>query len=105
LKILLADDSFDNRTLIDAFLKKTPYHLETAENGLEAVAKFKSGEFDLLLMDIQMPLLDGYGAVRQIREWETARRPCADPYRGADSIRAGRSGATRKGRRMYRARE
>jgi two-component system sensor histidine kinase/response regulator len=79
LKILLADDSFDNRTLIDAFLKKTPYHLETAENGLEAVAKFKSGEFDLVLMDIQMPLLDGYGAVRQIREWETARRLAPTP--------------------------
>jgi PAS domain S-box-containing protein len=73
LKILLADDSCDNRTLIDAFLKKTSYHLESAENGLEAVAKFKSGAFDLVLMDIQMPLLDGYGAVRQIREWETER--------------------------------
>jgi two-component system sensor histidine kinase/response regulator len=71
LKILLADDSADNRTLIKAFLKQTPYHLELTENGLEAVAKFKADDFDLVLMDIQMPVLDGYSAVRQIREWES----------------------------------
>ncbi len=79
LQILLADDSPDNRMLIDAFLKQTPYRLELAVDGVEAVEKFKAGKFDLVLMDIQMPVLDGYGAVRQIREWENAQRISQTP--------------------------
>ena len=79
LRILLADDSPDNRMLVSAFLKLTPYQLELAVDGLEAVEKFKAGKFDLVLMDIQMPVLDGYGAVRQIREWETAQRISRTP--------------------------
>ncbi len=71
LKILLADDSPDNRLLINAYLKGTPHALEVAENGAIAVAKFISGaHFDLVLMDVQMPVMDGYTAVRKIREWE-----------------------------------
>jgi len=79
LRILLADDSPDNRMLVSAFLKQTPYQLELAVDGLEAVEKFKAGKFDLVLMDIQMPVLDGYGAVRQIREWESAQRISQTP--------------------------
>ncbi|HLX37590.1 MAG TPA: response regulator, partial [Candidatus Binataceae bacterium] len=70
LKILLAEDSPDNRKLIEAYVKNLPYHLDQAENGAVAVAKFIAGKYDLVLMDMQMPVLDGYGAVRQIREWE-----------------------------------
>jgi len=73
LKILLAEDSPDNRKLIEAYLKNLPYQLDQAENGAVAVAKFIAGKFDLVLMDMQMPVLDGYGAVRQIREWERER--------------------------------
>jgi two-component system, sensor histidine kinase and response regulator len=72
LHILLADDSPDNRMLVAAFLKHTPYRLAVAVDGLEAVEKFKAGKFDMVLMDIQMPILDGYGAVREIRQWENA---------------------------------
>jgi two-component system sensor histidine kinase/response regulator len=79
LRILLADDSPDNRMLVSAFLKPTPYQLELAVDGLEAVEKFKAGKFDLVLMDIQMPVLDGYDAVRQIREWESAQRISQTP--------------------------
>ena len=55
LQILMADDSSDNRALIRAYLKKTPYHLVEAEDGQQAIDKFIAGKFDLVLMDIQMP--------------------------------------------------
>jgi PAS domain S-box-containing protein len=72
LQILMADDSFDNRALIRAYLKKTPYRLEDAENGQQAIDKFIAGKFDLVLMDIQMPIVDGYEATTMIRSWELA---------------------------------
>ncbi|OGR59886.1 MAG: hypothetical protein A2X36_13640 [Elusimicrobia bacterium GWA2_69_24] len=71
LRILLVDDSADNRLLVGAYVKKTRVRLESAENGEEAVDKFRSGKFDLVLMDMQMPVLDGYAATRRIRAWET----------------------------------
>jgi two-component system, sensor histidine kinase and response regulator len=74
LRILLADDSPDNRLLVRAYLKNSRYRLEEAENGEIAVAKVKSGDFDLVLMDIQMPVMDGLTAIRLIREWETASK-------------------------------
>lgn len=70
LDILLVDDSADNRLLIQAYLKKTAYRLDTAEDGEIAVKKFLSDTYDLVLMDMQMPLMDGYTATRTIREWE-----------------------------------
>ena len=72
LKILMADDSPDNRALIRAYLKKTPYSVEEAENGQQAIDKFIAGKFDLVLMDIQMPIVDGYEATSTIRGWERA---------------------------------
>jgi signal transduction histidine kinase/CheY-like chemotaxis protein len=70
LRILLAEDSPDNRTLIEAYLKNLPYELDVAENGEIAVAKFIQGKHDVVLMDMQMPVMDGYDAVRTIRRWE-----------------------------------
>ncbi|MDT8318820.1 MAG: ATP-binding protein, partial [bacterium] len=70
LKILLTDDSEDNRFLIEIFLKDTPYTIDLAGNGEEAVEMFIAKDYDLVLMDIQMPLLDGYEATRIIRKWE-----------------------------------
>jgi two-component system, sensor histidine kinase and response regulator len=72
-RILLADDSADNRMLIRAYLGKTAYGLDEAENGQVAVDKLKSGHYDLVLMDIQMPVMDGYSAVQCIRRWERER--------------------------------
>jgi len=73
VRVLLAEDSRDNTMLIELFLKNTRFHLDTAENGEVAVAKFKAGNYDAVLMDINMPVMDGYAALREIREWERQR--------------------------------
>lgn len=70
LSILLVEDNVDNRLLINAYLKKLPHKIDEAENGREAVEKFKQGDYDVVLMDIQMPVMDGHEATRTIREWE-----------------------------------
>ncbi|HEY9158919.1 response regulator [Candidatus Binatus sp.] len=76
LRILLADDSRDNRLLVHAYVKKTPYIIDDAEDGAAAVEKFRIGSYDLVLMDIEMPVMDGYSATRAIRaiERDTGRR-------------------------------
>ncbi len=71
LPILLVEDTPDNRLLIKAYLRKTPYKIEEAENGSVALQKFKTHAFGLVLMDIQMPVMDGHHATRAMREWET----------------------------------
>lgn len=70
LNILLAEDSADNRVLILSYLKKTPYNIDIAENGLIAVDKFTKGKYDIVLMDMQMPEMDGFTATKEIRKWE-----------------------------------
>jgi len=70
LSILLAEDSEDNRLLLMSYLKSRPYRIDIAENGVIALDKFKTGRYDLVFMDIQMPEMDGYTATREIRKWE-----------------------------------
>jgi signal transduction histidine kinase/DNA-binding response OmpR family regulator/HPt (histidine-containing phosphotransfer) domain-containing protein len=71
--ILLADDSEDNRYVVLEFLKETQLKVECAENGEVAVAKASSGNFDLILMDMQMPVMDGFAAARAMRSLEAVR--------------------------------
>ena len=68
--ILLVEDNPDNRMLIKAYLKKTPHSLDEAENGSIAVDLYKQNNYDLVLMDVQMPIMDGHEATRLIRAWE-----------------------------------
>lgn len=70
VKILIADDTEDNRTLFTHYLKNEPFEIIEAENGLQAIDQIKSGEFDIVFMDVQMPEMDGYAATDRIREWE-----------------------------------
>ncbi|QQS55568.1 MAG: response regulator [Candidatus Competibacteraceae bacterium] len=70
LSILMAEDSRENTMLIRAYLKQTPHRLEVTENGALALDLFKRNTYDLVFMDVQMPVMDGYTATRLIREWE-----------------------------------
>jgi PAS domain S-box-containing protein len=79
LHILLVDDAEDNRLLVSSFLKKTPHTVDSAENGEVAVTKFMAETYDLVLMDMQMPVKDGYTATREIREWEKQKGAAETP--------------------------
>ncbi len=69
-KILVAEDSPDNRFLIQAYLKNAPYKVSMVQDGKAALQSVQQEEFDAVLMDIQMPVLDGLSATRAIREFE-----------------------------------
>ena len=70
LHILLVEDSPDNQVLVRSYLKSTPYQIDVAEHGGVAVEQFKQGHYDVILMDMNMPVMDGYEATRAIRAWE-----------------------------------
>lgn len=67
LRILLVEDSIDNQFLIRHFLELEGVKVEVASDGKEGVEKAMAGNFDLVLMDIQMPVLDGYNATLRLR--------------------------------------
>ena len=67
VKILLAEDTEDTRLLISLFLNRAGANVEVAVNGFEAYTKAAAGDFDLVLMDIQMPIMDGYKVTKKLR--------------------------------------
>ena len=79
LRILLAEDNSDNRIIIMAYLEGAPYQVDFAENGAAACEMFETGAYDLVLMDRQMPIMDGLTATRRIRAWEQANGRAASP--------------------------
>jgi len=68
--ILVADDSAMNRMVIDEYLRYTPCEIDFASNGQEAVEKVTLYSYDLILMDLRMPVMDGLTATRLIRQRE-----------------------------------
>lgn len=70
LRILVADDSEDNRFLISAYFRSLPYELDFAENGMIAAQKLRDGKYDLALVDVHMPGMDGYAVARTVRDRE-----------------------------------
>ena len=66
----MAEDEYINTFLIRTLLKEAGFHVTVVENGRAAVDAWRGGVFDLILMDIQMPFMDGYEAVGRIREAE-----------------------------------
>ena len=66
-KILAVDDGPENLLLIQMFLYETQIELTFAENGKEALELCQKNHYDLILMDVQMPLMDGYEATESLR--------------------------------------
>jgi len=69
-RILLVEDNEDNRLLVKTYLKKSPYTIDEAENGEIAVDLYRRNTYNLILMDVQMPIMDGHEATRAIRVLE-----------------------------------
>nr|WP_246221621.1 response regulator [Marichromatium bheemlicum] len=69
-RVLLVEDNLINQRLARALLERWGCEVTLAEHGAEALARFVPGRFDLVLMDMQMPVLDGLGATREIRARE-----------------------------------
>ena len=70
-KILLAEDDTVSRNMVTILLKQRNFEVIAVENGLEAVAAFQNNKFDVILMDVNMPYMDGYSATAVIRSKET----------------------------------
>lgn len=74
LNILLAEDNLINQKLAIALLEKEGHHVTVAADGQQAVELYRQGNFDVVLMDVQMPVMDGLAATRMIREYEVANK-------------------------------
>lgn len=77
-RILIVDDDADTRDIYGEFLTEAGYKVDFAKNGEEGLAKILQGGYDLILLDIMMPKIDGLGILRRIQE----RAKSSDYYNG-----------------------
>lgn len=93
ISVLVAEDNENNRYLVSALLQNMGCRVETVQNGLEAVAMAKIRKFDILLLDVQMPEMDGLEAAREIRKTPGQNVPIiamtAHGSQGMDYLKAG----------------
>ncbi len=73
-KVLLIEDNNSNKMLFTHYLDDSPHIVATADNGEEGFKLFKEIQPDIVFMDIEMPIMDGYESTRKIREWEKANK-------------------------------
>ena len=93
MKILFAEDETDLREVVTAYLELQGHHVDTVENGQEALEKAIADAYDIIVMDIMMPVMDGVRAMRQIRQagsttpaiFLTAKSEIADRVEGLDA--------------------
>jgi CheY-like chemotaxis protein len=78
LRILLVEDNINNQMLFKYYLEDSGQRIDVAQNGSEGVHLFKTSKYDLVFMDLAMPVMDGYEATRVIRRWEAGQ--------GADKV-------------------
>jgi CheY-like chemotaxis protein len=79
LRVLIAEDDPNSRKVLTAALERMRPQLTITANGREAVDAFQRQPFDVVLMDLQMPVMDGYAATREIRALESQRQSSRTP--------------------------
>ena len=67
-KILIVDDEFEMRQLLKIYLRQDNYQVDEAENGQEAYEKMKKNDYDLMILDVMMPIMDGWQTIEQVRK-------------------------------------
>lgn len=79
MDILLVEDNPENQMLIKIYLKSESIALDFADNGKKALEQIKEKKYDLIFMDMQMPVMGGLSATRHIRDWERSENRDATP--------------------------
>ena len=67
-RILVVEDDFDIQELLQNFLQEVGYEITTAADGVEAIAAFSEGKYDLILLDVMLPKIDGFNVCELIRK-------------------------------------